>query len=580
MAHKTPQKPRLFAYIRWSSDKQTDGDSKRRQTELAHAYAVRNGLELRGGDILVDEGISAFTGTNATSGQLGGFLDRVRAKQIPPGSILLIEAFDRLSRQAPLKSLRIFSEILDAGIKLVTLQDGQEYSDENSDQIEKLFLPLLSFGTSNQESAKKKIRLRSMWEEKRARAGSEKITRMCPGWLKAKGDGKDFSFVLRADRVKIVRWIFEQSVAGFGNYAICRILNGKGTPSFKMSKNGDGKWVISSIQKILQNRAVLGEFQPHKRIDGKKISEGEAIRDYYPTIIDQGLFDRAAQARRARLSRDSSGKKQPKGGRKGANLPNLFTGIAMRCIYCAAPMYRRDKSKRSVYFVCSAADRGIGCETTQWSYKHFETSFLAHVEEIDLEHLTRSEEENAARVELQGEIDKTKTRLGGIEVKMEALMDAASVPMVAKKLKDLEAERIELLRTIATQEDRLGQMASEAKLFYQSRDEIKSLVALLQTGNGRDDLFRLRVMVNAKLKTLVASIHLATVGAARKPTRTFSVEQQTNLALGVPGDAGRFFQVMFTNGDDTIIFPDKDPYAEPVDEFYSGAGFLDDDDED
>jgi DNA invertase Pin-like site-specific DNA recombinase len=175
MARKAPETPSVFSYIRWSSDKQTDGHSRQRQEEMAQEYVSRHGLELPKENILIDEGMSAFTGTNITSGKLGWFLERVKAGKVARGSVLLIEGFDRLSRQAPLDSILLFSQILQAGIKLVTLNDGQEYTAENSKQIEKLFLPLLSFGTSNQESEKKQARLRSVWAEKRARAGNQKI---------------------------------------------------------------------------------------------------------------------------------------------------------------------------------------------------------------------------------------------------------------------------------------------------------------------------------------------------------------------------------------------------------------------
>src|SRR5262245_42909215 len=116
MASKITEKPSVFLYIRWSSEKQSDGHSRQRQLEMAQDYVTRHGLDLREENILIDEGVSAFTGSNITSGKLGSFLERVRAGKVARGSVLLIEMFDRLSRQAPLDSLILFSEILKAGI--------------------------------------------------------------------------------------------------------------------------------------------------------------------------------------------------------------------------------------------------------------------------------------------------------------------------------------------------------------------------------------------------------------------------------------------------------------------------------
>jgi DNA invertase Pin-like site-specific DNA recombinase len=569
MAH-IPAKPRLFAYIRWSSDKQADGDSKRRQLEMARLYAAQKGLELRTEDILIDEGVSAFTGSNVTTGKLGVFLERVKAGKIPPGSILTIEAFDRLSRQAPLDSILLFTQIIQAGIVLVTLNDQQEYTRENSAKIEKLFLPLLHFGTSNQEPDKKQARLRSVWADKRGKAGTEKISRMGPGWLRPSSKTGAFHFEVIPERVAVVRSIFEQSVAGIGNYVICKNLNAKGVPSFKVARGG-GYWCTSSLQKLLHNRAVLGEYQPHKRIDGKKIPEGEPILDYFPRIIDEDLFNRAAQSRRARLTRDIDGMKRPVGGRKGANFPNLFTGIPITCLYCGGTMYRKDRrGKDGTRFVCYNADRGVDCERKSWNYKHFETSFLALVREAELEELTRPDTEITRRSELLRTIESDKAKLSGIEAKMDDLLELAAIPKVKTKIADLEAQRKELVHTITTKEDELSKIATETKNFYSSRDEIKQLVALLQKESG--DSYRIRAEVNAKFKSLVASIGVATVGIQRNPTFMNPDDPVFLLVENV----GRFFEVSFTTGDKKVVYPDaKNPFK--GDELYSSEPYEIDD---
>jgi DNA invertase Pin-like site-specific DNA recombinase len=570
------KKPRLYAYIRWSTDKQSDGDSKRRQLEMAHSYASQKGLELRPGDILIDEGVSAFTGVNATTGKLGGFLERVKAGKIPPGSILAIEGFDRLSRQAPLKAFRIFSDIIeDYGIRLITLNDGKEYNQKNINQIENLFLPLISFSTSNQESDKKQARLRASWEAKRANAGTEKFSRMCPGWLRPSSPHGDFHFELIPERVAVVKRIFEQSAAGIGMYVLCKTLNEENVPSFKISI-GDGHWSTSSIHKLLNNPAVLGLYQPYKRIGGKKEKEGDPIPGYYPAIIDEDLFNKAAASRRTRITRDVDGKKHPVGGRKGENFPNLFTGIHLYCAYCGSLMRRRVKG--GISFICSKADRGLGCEKRGWNYRHFETSFLAHVEEFH-EHLT-SKDEISAIGELQKAIDNDKARLSGIENRMDDFLEQAKIPKVKEKLQKWEDERILLAATIATKEEELNRLTSQAKAFNKSRDEITVLVERIQEGEG-EDLYRRRAVVNAALKDLVKYISVGTVGFQRKPSPTSKLI--TLLGKNIEEDFhgvtweearedgltkkqylatlnARYFQVVFQNGEPKMVHPEADAY--------------------
>ena len=77
--------------------------------------------------------MSAFKGANVTEGALGRFLDAVEKGLVLPGSYLLVESLDRISRQEIVKSLSLFLRIIQAGINLVTLQDERIY---RADQTE------------------------------------------------------------------------------------------------------------------------------------------------------------------------------------------------------------------------------------------------------------------------------------------------------------------------------------------------------------------------------------------------------------------------------------------------------------
>src|SRR5215471_15381363 len=66
-----------FSYIRFSTRKQAQGDSQRRQTELAEAYCRRRGWTLSD-QTFEDLGVSAWHGANALVGNLGEFLKAVQ----------------------------------------------------------------------------------------------------------------------------------------------------------------------------------------------------------------------------------------------------------------------------------------------------------------------------------------------------------------------------------------------------------------------------------------------------------------------------------------------------------------------
>src|SRR5688500_18546394 len=85
--------PKVYSYTRWSTPGQGDGDSLRRQTAKAEAWAKANGYQLAE-TRLQDAGVSAFRGDNVRSGALGAFLQAARSGEIPQGSILYVENLD------------------------------------------------------------------------------------------------------------------------------------------------------------------------------------------------------------------------------------------------------------------------------------------------------------------------------------------------------------------------------------------------------------------------------------------------------------------------------------------------------
>jgi hypothetical protein len=61
-----------------------------------------------------DAGVSAFRGRNAATGALRGFLDACEQKRVRPGSCLIVENLDRLSRDETLDAVMLFLSILNA----------------------------------------------------------------------------------------------------------------------------------------------------------------------------------------------------------------------------------------------------------------------------------------------------------------------------------------------------------------------------------------------------------------------------------------------------------------------------------
>jgi DNA invertase Pin-like site-specific DNA recombinase len=183
---------------------------------------------------------------------------------------LLIEAFDRLSRQDAVSAFLLLLQIVRSGIRLVTTKDCLVFRDGDM-TLEKLMLSLVSMSTANTESVRKAGISKDNWAEKRRNAADEKLTAKCPAWLVLNEDRKSFT-VLEA-RAEIVRRIFGESASGFGHFLLSKRLNHAGIRPFGKST----AWATSSVKRILSNRAVIGTISRTVPQGGR---EPEGRRDW------------------------------------------------------------------------------------------------------------------------------------------------------------------------------------------------------------------------------------------------------------------------------------------------------------
>lgn len=372
--------PKAYSYIRFSTPEQAKGDSLRRQTAAAEKWCAERGLKLD--QSLRDLGVSAHKGANVEVGSaLGSFLALVKEKKIEKGSYLIVESLDRLSRENIVDALPRFMDLIKSGIKIVTLTDNQEYSESSiKDAWYQLIISLTVMARAYEESKTKGMRIGASWARKRekARSGNHKMTARAPEWLSLEKG----SYHLREDRVAIVKRVFSETIEGYGRRTIANRLNLEHIPAFR----GENGWYQSSIAKILNSRAVFGEFQPgegsHKNRDHRP--SGDPIQNYYPSIVDENTFWQAQNAMKSRLM---------SGGRKGHGVAHLLTGL-VKC-NCGASMIIVNKGplpKGGVYFECSYAQRKMGCDNTlRWRVDAIERRLLRGLSYIDADAVLRGE---------------------------------------------------------------------------------------------------------------------------------------------------------------------------------------------
>lgn len=557
-------RPKAYSYLRMSTDLQLKGDSRRRQLEASRAYADSECLDLADDAQLEDIGISAFKGANVRDGALGRFLAAVNAGIVERGSYLLVESLDRLSREEILPAHTLFLSIVQAGINLVTLADKRVYRAESANLVD-LITSLVIMERAHEESKIKSIRISAAWKNKRAKAAAvaQPMTALCPAWLRLSKDRKSYEPI--PERAEIVVGIFADTISGVGMYSIARRLNEQGIPAF-VGKNG---WHQSYIAKTLSNRAVLGEFQPHVKIDGTRIPYEDPIPGYYPAILRAEQF---YQAQHAKAARRIGGR-----GRKGLGYSNLFTGLA-RCAYCNSPVAYENKGhgkKGGTYLICSNAKRKLGCGATRWRYQEFEASFLASTRELDIKSIVRGDEHASKRKSLENELASLRGELASVNGLMEKsfnlLSENAPQDFVAKKLKELGSKRDELTERLQSKEAEQELFLAHEARFYSSKEEIRDLVKHLQLP-ASEELYKVRAQIASRLRALVHTLLIAPVG--RLPISQRNIQQMKMLSPGEsdvvaymeklaadPDESRRYFAVGFQNNATRAVFP---KYGDPL----------------
>jgi DNA invertase Pin-like site-specific DNA recombinase len=204
--------------------------------------------------------------------------------------VLLVENFDRVSRQAMRKAFRTIEDIVESGVSLVTLTDEKEYDADSLDDSSNFMIAMILLMRGNEESERKSQRLKKAWEGKKLQVKAKIMTAAAPSWLTPNADRT--GWIVDKAKAKVVKRIFDLTLKGWGVNKIGQTLNLEGVAPIGRAD----RWHVSFIQKTLQNPAVIGDLHDHRRDYDKKEKRyvrrptGKVFKGYYPRIIDPAVF--------------------------------------------------------------------------------------------------------------------------------------------------------------------------------------------------------------------------------------------------------------------------------------------------
>jgi DNA invertase Pin-like site-specific DNA recombinase len=454
---------------------------------------------------LEDLGVSAWTGKNLSDeSALGGFLKLVEAGKIPKGTVLCVEALDRLSRAKILTALHLFTSIIKNGIDIVTTMDAKWYSEKSiNENPTDLMISIIYLTRGNNESETKSVRVKQSWVNKHANIKAGKFSKFhCPSWLTHNGEGTKYSLI--ETNAATISLIFDLYNGGHGVYSLIQELNKRKVKPFTKSKD----WKPVFIHRLLQNPAVIGTND----------NVTPPRTNYYPPVVSEATFYKAINQR--------NGNRNFK-GKTGAKEINIFGGIC-KCWKCGANMVKYTcsskgaKPKKYNFLICSQAKVGK-CNYAFTPFEKFNDSFLyilkmanftSFLFASDPEIPDKSETIRGKIVELQATIDRVT----------DAIVKTDSAALVSR-LKQLELDRKQLDKDYES---------AKAESFGKTdvKQDYSELMAKLN-GSLKDNTFRLRLrnLMRRHLLKIVIESNYYTVYfkfAATEMTETIQVVLNDN----------------------------------------------------
>ena len=433
------QNARVYSYLRFSDPRQASGNSIERQIEYAQRWAATHNMQLDDSLSLRDEGLSAYHQRHIKQGALGTFLAAVEDGRIAPGSILVVEGLDRLSRAEPILAQAQLAQIVNAGITVVTASDGKEYNRESlkaqpMDLVYSLLVMIRAHEESDTKSKRVKASIRKLCE--RWQDGSYRgLIRngKDPQWLH--WDKQNQKWELVTEIVEGVRIVAEMFLSGEGATRIVRKLDERGIKFTQSGKN-----LSTHLYKVIRLPALIGI----KRIevDGQQFD----LHNYYPPILPRDQFD---------LLQASAGERKKRKGK--GEIPGVITGQAITyCGYCGAAMAGQNLMRRNRTpdgrvqpghrrLLCNNYVVGPGCKINgSCSIVPIERALMAWCsDQMNLTELLEGPDQgNAMRARVVSAKQNVATIEKHIERVTEALMAAEDATPLAfvKKAKELEAQ--------------------------------------------------------------------------------------------------------------------------------------------
>jgi len=179
-----PNQKQCFSFIRWSSAKQSEGNSEERQLEIAPRVAAEKGWFLREDLNIKLDGVSSYKGTSKVA--LEKIIDAANEGLIPQGAVMILEAIDRASRFSVDEGREIIRQILLSGVEIYNDQTKKLLTKASLNSIIDLLELIFQLDAAFKYSDMLSERIGKAWRKKRENlytGDGKRYSKKCVGWV-------------------------------------------------------------------------------------------------------------------------------------------------------------------------------------------------------------------------------------------------------------------------------------------------------------------------------------------------------------------------------------------------------------
>lgn len=367
-----------IAYYRLSKDdgRNHESDSIANQRVLIQEY-IKQHTNIKLVDEAYDDG---YTGTNYDRPGFRKVMDAINSGKV---NCVIVKDLSRLGREYVETGKYLEMVFPSMGIRFIAIND--DVDSINANASDDILVPVKNIMNESycRELSKK---LRRQFRIQRSN-GEYLGAFACYGYRKAPED--KHKLVVDEYAAEIVRAMYVLKLKGYSQQSIADWLNAESVlppAEYKKSQglnykcglkgNGEAKWNVFTIQKILSNPVYIGTLiqgkrgTPNYKIKQMRVRDEEqwnVVKFNHEAIIDECTFESVQRA----LSRDT--RVAPK-----AEAVSPLSGMAF-CADCGRSMVKRSVSrgnKKFYYYICSTNKKGKGCSGHSISVETLENTVM------------------------------------------------------------------------------------------------------------------------------------------------------------------------------------------------------------